>query len=266
MIKMSLKILVATACGEKKRAGKHRAVDLYKSSRIRAVYNRRSGCDMAILSSKFGLVDSQTIIEDYEEVLTPERIKILLPQVVDYVKRYDVVIYFKAGASFIYFELIKKASEIAYIPIVYLGYGYMAEINKIPGVISEINDDPKFLTKFQLDHIDFAKIPTKKVEKGFNKDFAVICKDSKIPSSEDFQREIFKIFDKAEKEGKKFVEITSGELHREIGFYPGPDHRMASLCGVMRGLMEAGDDILYQPRKGRGATLKIRYKLPRQVY
>ena len=263
---MSLKILVATACGKKKRTGKHRAVDLYRSSRIRAVYNRRSGCDMAILSSKFGLVDSQTVIEDYEEVLTPERVKILLPQVVDYVKRYDVVIYFKAGASFIYFELIKKASEIANIPIVYLGYGYMAEINKIPGVISEINDDPKFLTKFQLNHIDFAKMPSKKVEKESLKEFKVICKDSKKPNSEDFRREIIKIFDEAQKEGKDFVEITSGEVHREVGFYPGPNHRMASLCDVMRGLMQAGDDILYQPRKGRGATLKIRYKLPRPDY
>lgn len=260
---MSLKILVATACGEKKKSGKHRAVDIYLSSRIRAVYNRRSGCDMAIVSSKFGLVDSQAIIEDYEEILTAERIKILLPQVIDYVKKYDVVLYFKAGASSIYFELIKKASEIANRPIVYLGYGYMAEVNKIPGFISEINEDPKFLTKFKHSNVDFAKIPAKRAEKGFNKDFEATCKDSKMPNSEDFQREIFKMFDKAEKEGRDFVEITSGELHREIGFYPGPNHRMASLCGVMRGLMQAGDDILYQPRKGKGATLKMRYKLPR---
>ena len=260
---MSLKILVATACGEKKRAGKHRAVDLYESSRIRAVYNRRSGCDMAILSSKYGLVDSQTIIKGYEEILTPERVKLLLPKVVAYIKKYDAIVYFKAGAPFVYFELIKKASEIANIPIVYLGYGYMAEVNKIPRIISEINDDPYFLTKFQLTNVDFAKIPSKRGEKVLHKELKVTCKDSKMPGSEDFRREIFKIFDKAEKMGKDFVEITSGELHREIGFYPGLNHRMASLCGVMRGLMQAGDDILYQPKKERGATLKIRYKLPR---
>lgn len=263
MIQMRLKILVATACGAKKRPGKHKAVDLYLSPRIRAVYNRRSGCGMAILSSKYGLVDSQEIIENYEEILTVERYRILLPQVIDYVKRYDVIVYFKAGVSSIYFELINEASRIAKRSILHFGYGFMAEVNKIPSVISDIYDDPEFVVKFQLNKVNPEQILPVNVKKEANKEFEVGFKNNKMPNSEDFRREIFKKFDEAEKEAKDFVEITSGELHREIGYYPGPNHRMASLCDVMRGIMQESDSILYQPIKGRGATLKIRYKLPR---
>jgi len=260
---MSLKILVATACGGTKRPGKHKAVDLYLSPRIKAVYNLRSGCDMAILSSKYGLVDSQTIIENYEEILMPESAKILLPRVIDYVKRYDVIVYFKAGASALYFELISIAADIALKPIMHFGYAFMGDVNKIPEVISKIKDDPEFIIKFQLNDVDFTKIPSDKAKKEYHKESKVHNKDNKMPTSEDFRRELLKIFDRAEKEEKDSVEITSGELHREIGYYPGPNHRMASLCNVMRSLMQAGDDILYQPRKGRGAGLKIRYNLPR---
>ncbi len=260
---MSLEILVATACGRKKTTGKHKAVDLYLSPRIRAVYNRRCGCDMAILSSKYGLVDSQTIIEDYEAILSLESTKILFPQVVDYIGRYSVIVYFKAGASSIYFELIKEASRIAKRPILHFGYGFMAEVNKIPSVISNIYDDPESIVKFQLNKVDPEQILPANVKKETNKELEMGFKRNKMPKSEDFHREIFKIFDMAEKEGKDFVEITSGELHRKIGYYPGPNHRMASLCGIMRSLMQLSDDMLYQPKKGKGATLKIQYKLPR---
>lgn len=163
---MSLKILVATACGNKKKPGMHRAVDLYLSSRIRAVYNRKGGCDMAILSSRYGLVDSQMVIEDYDDILTPERAEILLPRIADYIKKYDVIVYFKAGASALYFELIREAAELAKRPIVHFGYGYMAEVNEIPGVILEIKEDPKILVKFHLNNVDIPKIPSEKVKKG----------------------------------------------------------------------------------------------------
>lgn len=55
------------------------------------------------------------------------------------------------------------------------------------------------------------------------------------------------------------IELVSGDIHRELGGYPGPDHRMPSCCNAMKELMNSDDEILYSPKKGNGATLKIRY-------
>jgi hypothetical protein len=60
------------------------------------------------------------------------------------------------------------------------------------------------------------------------------------------------------------VIIVSGDLHRDVGGYPGPDHRMPICCRVMRDAMRPGDEIVDEPPKGTGATLAIRYKLPRK--
>ncbi|MGE4572669.1 MAG: hypothetical protein AB7E09_08030 [Candidatus Izemoplasmatales bacterium] len=57
----------------------------------------------------------------------------------------------------------------------------------------------------------------------------------------------------------KYVELISGEIHREIGGYPGANHRMPTCCNAMRELMNSDDEILHSPKKGNGATLKIRY-------
>jgi len=258
---MNLKILLATACGEKKRPGKHRAVDLYYSSRIKAVYNRRSGCDMAILSARYGLVDSEKVIAYYQEVMNSKRAEILLPQVVNYLRKYDVSVYFRTGARAVYYELMKKASRIANKTIICFGSGYMKGINKIPEVISTIQKDSKFLNKYQSNKIKIDSIYSK-IESTRPVDEAQITlKTDKIPNSDDFRREILKIFEKAKKEKKEFVEIIAGELHRKIGYYPGPNHRMYSLCNVMRDLLQPGDEILNQPKKGRGPRLQICYSL-----
>jgi len=39
---------------------------------------------------------------------------------------------------------------------------------------------------------------------------------------------------------------------------------MPQCCDVMHALMTAGDEVLSTPPKGKGNTLKIRYKLPRR--
>ena len=55
------------------------------------------------------------------------------------------------------------------------------------------------------------------------------------------------------------IELVSGDIHRELGGYPDPNHRMPSCCNAMRNLMSNDDEVLYSPKKGNGATLKIRY-------
>jgi len=63
--------------------------------------------------------------------------------------------------------------------------------------------------------------------------------------------------------GASYVDINSGELHRGLGDYPRPNARMPTVCNVMRKLMNAGDRVLLQPPKGKGASLTIRYMFPR---
>lgn len=59
------------------------------------------------------------------------------------------------------------------------------------------------------------------------------------------------------------VDILSRDLHIAVGGYPSPNHAMASCCNAMRSEMLPGDEVLDEPPKGRGACLKIRYRLPR---
>lgn len=72
------------------------------------------------------------------------------------------------------------------------------------------------------------------------------------PTTADFQRELDCIFRVARDQHLSHIDIVSGELHREIGGYPGTDHRMPACCNVMRSNMQAGDEVLYSPPKGRG--------------
>ena len=68
----------------------------------------------------------------------------------------------------------------------------------------------------------------------------------------------------AEGRGDESVEVEAGDLHRDLGGYPDPKlHRMPVCCDVMLSAMGAGDHILNQPPKRKGASLRIRYALPR---
>ncbi|MEM3613993.1 MAG: hypothetical protein QXK91_01690 [Nitrososphaerales archaeon] len=84
-------------------------------------------------------------------------------------------------------------------------------------------------------------------------------------SSKDFREELERIFQEGERKGLQYVDVISGELHRRAGGYPGRNHRMPLCCHVMRSMMQEEDEVLAEPPKGNGATLKIRYRLPRRV-
>lgn len=86
-----------------------------------------------------------------------------------------------------------------------------------------------------------------------------------MPTRADFQRVLDSIFKQAESKGLKFIDVTAGDLHRKVGGYPGSNHRMPVCCHVMKQNMQEGDIILYQPPSGQGASLRIRYKLPRKA-
>lgn len=83
------------------------------------------------------------------------------------------------------------------------------------------------------------------------------------PTIEDFRSRLRQRLRRAELGGGASVEINSGELHREVGGYPGADHRMRTCCGAMTSEMKTGDRVIQSPPKGHGASLTVRYALPR---
>jgi len=85
-----------------------------------------------------------------------------------------------------------------------------------------------------------------------------------IPMVKDFQKALEETFQEHEHKGHKHVDVRAGELHRRVGGYPGPNHRMPVCCDVMLRNMRPDDGVLQAPPKGRGASLEIRYVLPRQ--
>lgn len=84
-----------------------------------------------------------------------------------------------------------------------------------------------------------------------------------IPKAIDFENELKKVFNAGETQGKQYVEVKSGDLHKKVGGYPSNNHRMPICCSVMRKFMNENDEIKYAPPSGQGATLTIHYKLPR---
>jgi len=84
-----------------------------------------------------------------------------------------------------------------------------------------------------------------------------------MPKTEEFRTALCEILAKADELGFVAVNVNSGNLHRRVGGYPGQDHRMPICCDVMYGEMKAEDSIISQPESGKGASVVVRYKLPR---
>lgn len=84
---------------------------------------------------------------------------------------------------------------------------------------------------------------------------------SSIPA-EHFRRLLLQAFCEATDLSATHIDIQSGEFHRQVGVYPNKGHSMPTCCSVMRQAMREGDEILSEPPKGKGATLRIRYRLP----
>jgi hypothetical protein len=84
-----------------------------------------------------------------------------------------------------------------------------------------------------------------------------------MATKQDFESQLASIFGKISPTGLSFIDVKAGDLHRIVGDYPGPNHRMPVCCDVMYDAMNSGDEILNQPPKGKGANLVIRYYLPR---
>lgn len=85
-----------------------------------------------------------------------------------------------------------------------------------------------------------------------------------MPKADDFHRILTKYFQESEEAKQNSVTLESGQVHRRVGGYPGGSHSMPTCCNVMRKLMQDGDELLYAPPSGKGASLRIRYSIPRK--
>jgi len=136
-----MKLLVVTACGAKKALKPEMARNLYRSSRIKAVYNMSSNNDMAILSSEYGLIDANKIIKPYDRIMDELRAKQLIPSIMKGIKNYDIIVFFKGGASKIYLTCIRKACEKAGKILVVFGFANMGGINNLPRITELLKDE-----------------------------------------------------------------------------------------------------------------------------
>ncbi len=74
-----------------------------------------------------------------------------------------------------------------------------------------------------------------------------------------FESALDAVLAEASRSGKSSLRVRSGDLHREVGGYPGPSHQMPECCRVMRAAMKVGDRIVESPPKGAGANLVVEY-------
>jgi hypothetical protein len=76
-----------------------------------------------------------------------------------------------------------------------------------------------------------------------------------------FRQELQAIMGRAANGGLLDVMISSGELYRSLGGYPGSMHGMPLCCDAMQAEMKSGDILLVERTNGAGMT--VRYLLPR---
>jgi len=84
-----------------------------------------------------------------------------------------------------------------------------------------------------------------------------------MPTAKDFHLALSQLLREGQRAGLPHVDVEAGSLHRRVGAYPGRNHRMPVCCSVMYKTMQPGDQTLAAPPSGQGASLKIRYRLPR---
>jgi hypothetical protein len=101
-------------------------------------------------------------------------------------------------------------------------------------------------------------------KEGPNQSFQPTVETSRTNTADDFRAALFAMFSKAAEDHSNYLEVNAGQLHRRVGGYPGSDHRMPVCCEVMRAAMINGDIVMQQPPKGAGASLTVRYAIPRK--
>ena len=134
------KIVLVTACGNKKEDSPRVAGELYKSARIRHLYRRSKelGVPLFILSAGYGLVSADEVISPYNAVMSRERCSELERRIAERLKDYDVIVYYRGGARKDYLDCIKKVAEKTGKELLVFGYGNMGDIGKLGEILKSL--------------------------------------------------------------------------------------------------------------------------------
>jgi hypothetical protein len=143
---MPYKVGIGTACGNKKEEGLLPAYRLYKSSRIRGLFNARGELPMYILSAKYGLIDAEAELRRYEHVMDDQRAHELAPQVAEAMQGYNWFAFFKGGARPAYSLCMRLASDISRIPLAIVGFGNMGDFRQFIQIANELSESGKIYT------------------------------------------------------------------------------------------------------------------------
>ncbi len=78
-----MKNAIITICGKNKNFGKMKAIDLYKSNIFPILRkNNHNKIDIWIISAKYGLINENDIIENYNEFMTKEKYLIIKDKII----------------------------------------------------------------------------------------------------------------------------------------------------------------------------------------
>jgi hypothetical protein len=83
----------------------------------------------------------------------------------------------------------------------------------------------------------------------------------KTPTAWDFRNKLMAILNVAKHSGKPYVDVESGNLHKELGGDSNSHHTLPIFHEVMTKMMRPGDSILQEPRNEAGTTMLVRYIL-----
>ena len=79
------------------------------------------------------------------------------------------------------------------------------------------------------------------------------------PTAWDFQNQLMAILNGARRSGQPYIDVESGNLHRQVGGFANSNHKMPVCCEVMKRMMRFGDSVLSETTSAQDATLTIRY-------
>ena len=137
---MKKKIVLITACGNKKENKPTKAGNLYKSSRIRHLYKRSKELNIPfyILSAKYGLVNGDEIIAPYNQIMDKKQCEKLKDQIEKILENFDIIIYYKGGARKEYYNCLEIIAKKLNKRFISFGYGNMGDIRKLEDIINAL--------------------------------------------------------------------------------------------------------------------------------
>jgi hypothetical protein len=76
-------------------------------------------------------------------------------------------------------------------------------------------------------------------------------------TTDDIRQYIIELKMAAKKEGKKFIILKSGDIHKALGL----KSAMPQVCNAMRQSMKEGDVVLHTTPSGNSSTIEIQYNI-----